>query len=178
MGISIMNNLIGSKERQWEEKTVQLPPGYPVYCIYVPTGMNEEFEKNILAKLQVWGESMGKNLYVAPWNIGDPSYIDLMRKIKFEKRPAIILTDDNEINEDSFLLKLDDPLLIRDVPKLTEILPSLLDLIFRGENMNTAKAAAEAGKIAKLKSISKNLETLLSKVKLTISWKGLTVESK
>jgi hypothetical protein len=173
-----MNNLKVSRERQWEDQTVQLPAEYPAYCIYVPTGMNEEFEKRILAKLQVWGESMGKNLYVAPWNIGDPSYIELMKKIGFESRPAIILTDDNNMDKNSFMLVLDDPLIVRDASKLAEILPALLDFILKGEYMDAAKAAAEARKIAKLKSLSKNVESILSKVKVTISWKGLTVESK
>jgi hypothetical protein len=168
-----MNNLKISRERQWEEQTVQLPAGYPAYCIYVPTGMNEEYEKNILAKLQVWGESMGKNLYVAPWNIGDPSYIKLMKKIGFERRPAIILADKN-----SFMLVLDDPLIVRKASELTEILPSLLDFILKDEFMVAAKAAVKAGKIAKLKSLSKNIESILSKVKVTFSLKGVTLESK
>lgn len=173
-----MNNLEVSRERQWEEQTVQLAAGYPAYCIYVPTGMNEEFEKNILAKLQVWGESMGKNLYVAPWNIGDPSYIELMKRIGFERRPAIILTNDKDMAKKSFMLVLDDPLIVRKVSELTEILPSLLDFILKDEFIVAAKAAVKAGKIAKLKSLSKNIASILSKVKVTFSDKGLTVESK
>lgn len=176
-----MNNSKNMKKFPWrvaDSPTTNLPLGYPAYCIYVPTGMNEDFEKNILTKLQVWGESMGKNLYVAPWNIGDPSYIELMKKIGFQNKPAIILTDSENIDRNSFLLVLDDPLLVRDEPKLTEILPSLLDFILKGEYKNATKAAIEAQKISKIKSLSKTFESILNKVKITFSWKGIVMESK
>jgi hypothetical protein len=153
---------------------------YPAYCVYIPTGMDEEFEKPILDKLKKWGNNMGKNLYVAPWNIGDPSYVQLTNRIGFKNRPAIILTDTDIISLDkySFMLILDDPQLIRDAPKLFGVLPALLDLILRKDYRDATKAAIEARKIAKLKSLSKDIESVLDKVKITFSWKGVGVESK
>ncbi len=55
--------------RTFEGPVTSLPLGYPAYSIYLPTGMAEDFQEDILAKLQVWGDNMGKNLFVAPWNI-------------------------------------------------------------------------------------------------------------
>jgi hypothetical protein len=153
---------------------------YPAYCVYIPTGMDEEFEKPILDKLMMWGKNMGKNLYVAPLDIGDPSYIGLMDRIGFKNRPAIILSDTDVINlrNDSFMLTLDDPQLMRDLPKMIEILPALLDLILKRDYMDATKAAIQARKIEKLKSISKDIELVLDKVKINFSWNGVGVESK
>ena len=153
---------------------------YAAYCVYIPTGMDEEFEKQILDKLKTWGNNMGANLYVAPWNIGDPSYVKLTNRIGFKNKPAIILTDTDviKLKKDSFMLILDDPQLIKDIPKLTGVLPTLLDLILRKDYANAAKAAIEAQKISKIKSLSKNIESALNKVKITFSWKGATIESK
>lgn len=149
---------------------------YPAYCIYIPTGMDEEFEKSILDKLMKWGNNMGRNLYVAPWNIGDSSYVQLMNEIGFKNRPAIILTDTDviDLKKDSFMLILDDPQLIRDIPKLARVLPLLLDLILRKDYNEAVKIAIEAEKISMLKSLSK----IFGNVKITFSWKGVVMESK
>jgi hypothetical protein len=155
---------------------VELPPGYPAYCIYVPTGMNEEFERQVSEKLQEWGKNMGKNLYVAPWNIGDPSYIELMRRIEFKNRPAIILTDSNNPDKDSFKIVLDDPLIARDVSKLKGILPSILDLILVQENHTATKKYLSEQQKAKIRSLLDSLGSALSKVKLTFSWQGITLQ--
>ena len=74
----------------------ELPSGYPVYCIFIPSGFDDEFEKDIFQKLFFWGESMGSNVFVAPWKIGDPSYKKLIEALKgdnFRRTPAIVLTD-------------------------------------------------------------------------------------
>ena len=102
---------------------VSLPNGYPAYCVYIPTGMSQDFEKATSDKLLQWGTAMGANLFVAPWNVGDVSYVQLMQKLGFTRRPAIILTDDPNLSPESFIMKIDDPLIIRDVARLTNILP-------------------------------------------------------
>jgi hypothetical protein len=56
------------------ESVTELPPGFPAYCIYVPTGMNRDFETSVLAELKEWGRNMGDNLLVVDWNMGDESY--------------------------------------------------------------------------------------------------------
>lgn len=153
---------------------------YPAYCAYIPTGMDEDFEKPILDKLKKWGETMGANLYVAPWDLGDPSYIQLMNKIGFKHIPAIILSDKDvaSLDKNSFMLILDDPRLIRDVPKLSEVLPALLALILKEEHTEAAKAAIKARKISMLKIISKDLESVLNKVKITFDGNAIGVQAK
>jgi hypothetical protein len=157
---------------------VSLPPGYPAYCIYIPTGMSQDFEKAISDKLQQWGIAMGANLFVAPWNVGDASYVKLMQKLGFTRRPAIILTDDSTLPPDSFIMKIDDPLVMRDVARLTEILPTLMDLILLQNYNQAAKEAISAKRVEKIRSISSGLANVLSKVNVTFCWKGVTVGMK
>lgn len=118
---------------------------------------------------------MGKNLFVAPWNIGDPSYVALMKTLGFTRRPAIILSDGNQWTPDSFVMKIDDPLLVRNVDRLTSMLPTLLDLILLQQYNRAAKDAISAGRVAQIKSISGDIANVLSKVKVTFCWKGITV---
>ncbi len=113
----------------------------------------------------------------APLKISDSSYIEQMKKIRFKNRPAIILTDSENIDANSFMLLIDDPSIVKDVPKLTEILPSLLDFILKGDK-DAAKAAIETGKVPKLRQMLKISESILGKVKITFSWKGITMELK
>jgi hypothetical protein len=87
-------------------------------------------------------------------------------------------TDVINLRNDSFMLTLDDPQLMRDLPKMIEILPALLDLILKRDYMDATKAAIQARKIEKLKSISKDIELVLDKVKINFSWNGVGVESK
>ncbi len=154
-----------------------MPVGYSAYCIYIPTGMSNDIEKDILDKLQVWGSTMGKNLFVAPWNIGDPTYGEITKKINFMHKPALILTDTNEINEKSFILILDDPPLVTDVARLTKLLPMLLDFIIRGDHKKVVKEAIEAKQIARIGTILKPIKSAIGKTKITFSWNGATISS-
>ncbi len=54
--------------------------------------MNKDFETQVLGKLQEFGESMGENLFVAPWDVGDRSYIDLIKKIGIKKENIFTFT--------------------------------------------------------------------------------------
>lgn len=163
--------------RTYSGPVTELPAGYSAYCIYIPTGMSEDFEKDISAKLQIWGDIMGKNLFVAPWNIGDPTYSEITKRIDFMHKPALILTDTNEINEKSFVLKLDDPLLVTDVARLTKLLPMLLDFIIRGDHKKAVKEAIEAKQSARIKAILEPIKSAIGKTKITFSWNGATISS-
>jgi hypothetical protein len=153
----------------------ELPTGYPAYCIYLPTGMSEDFEKEILSKLQAWGDSMGQNLFVAPWNIGDPSYQDLTKNIKFNNRPAIIMMDRNEIQKDSVVLIVDDPILATNASRLTKLLPILLDLILRGENKDAIKKAMQVKQIALIQSLLDPIKAIAGKINITAKWNGISM---
>ncbi|SRR5712692_1228763 len=156
---------------------VNLSPGYPAYCIYIPTGMrmSQDFEKSLNRQLEDWGRAMGKNVLVAPWNIGDPSYIQMMKKLGFTRRPAIILTDDGTLAPGCFLIKVDDPLVVRDMSRLVNVLPALLDLILLQKYKEAAKAYVKASRAEKIRSLSSNLASVLSKINVSVSWGGVTV---
>jgi hypothetical protein len=156
----------------------EIPPGYPAYCIYVPTGMDEDFEKSVIQKLQLWGENMGKNLYVARWNIGDPSYVELMKKVGFKSRPALILTDTHDPVKESFMLVIDDPAIVRDAGKLTQILPRMLDFVLVGETKSATKTYIDQKNAAKLKALLGSLGSVVGSLKVKFSWNGVSVESK
>jgi hypothetical protein len=154
---------------------VELAPGYPAYCIYIPTGMSQDFEKSLNQQLQDWGRLMGKNVLVAPWNIGDPSYIQLMRKLGFTRRPAIILTDDSTLKSGCFIVKVDDPLVVRDISKLASTLPALLDLILLQNCKEAAKEYVKTRRAERIKSLSNSLSAVLGKINVSVSWGGVTV---
>ncbi len=170
----------GVNDRTFEERTTGLPDGYPAYCIYVPSGLDYKFEKNILQQLRNWGQNMGDNLYVAPWEIGDRSYIQLIRQTDVKSKPAIILTDSNNLNKSSFNIVLDSPLLVKDIERLTIVLPCILDLILKGDLSNAAKTATKANDKARLGSLLKLFESKLGKIRVSFSYMGstTTVESK
>jgi hypothetical protein len=75
-------------------------------------------------------------------------------------------------------MKVDDPLVMRDVARLTEILPTLLDLILLQNYNQAAKEAVSAKRVEKIKSISGSLANVLSKVNVTFCWKGVSVGMK
>jgi hypothetical protein len=136
---------------------------YPAYCTYIPEGLNEEYEKEIIKKLEEWGNNLEKTLYVGPWDIGDTSVIKLMREIGLKKRPVIILSDKDikQLKKDFFMT-----------------LSTLLDLIWIEEYKKAAKEAIKIQKITKIKSLSKPIGVILSKVKIRFIDKGalMTVE--
>lgn len=91
---------IGAVRRSVKE----LPAGFPAYCIYIPTGMNHDFEIKVLARLIEWGNTMGNNQLVADWDVGDESYLYLARKLEIKKMPSIVLTDFHNPNKDNFVI--------------------------------------------------------------------------
>lgn len=160
----------------WEEKPVTcLPPNYPAYCIYVPTGMDEAFERDIIKRLRVWGRNMGQNLYVARWNIADPTYIDLMKALGFKRRPMLILTDENNIRPGSYIVALDDPVLVRAIGQLTALLPQLLDLILIGEHSEAAKKALSSKRETDLKNLLRKLGVVAKNFKVTFAVFGFKI---
>jgi hypothetical protein len=99
----------------------ELPVGFPAYCIYIPTGMNRSFEIIVLAKLKSWGKTMGNNLLVANWDIGDESYLGLAFKLGIKTLPSIVLTDSHDPSKNDFRIVIDDPSVVRDVDMLIVI---------------------------------------------------------
>jgi hypothetical protein len=64
------------------------------------------------------------------------------------------------------------PFLLRDVG-----LPLVVDLILVKENNQATKAHVELKQTAKIRSLMSSVGLVLSKVKLTFSWKGVTLET-
>jgi hypothetical protein len=116
-----------------------LPSGYPVYCIYFPSGWGTEPEQTTLDALKQWGTSMGKNLYVASWDIGDPAYRDISNKIGLTNVPAVVLTDTAHPDKSSFLIKLDDPKLVSNLDDLRPVLTMILQHLLLGEEAEVLK---------------------------------------
>jgi len=157
--------------REFEPKVKQLPEGYPVYCVYIPSGFDYEFEKNLIDTLARWGENLGKNLYVAIWDIGDPSYEKLSMDIQLDKMPALILTDDNKPNVNSFLIKITDIRVINNIDFLKEILRNLYQLILRKEYNKALKQYLKEKKEMEVKNIVKEvMKNLKIKFKFSIAY--------
>jgi hypothetical protein len=154
---------------------MSFPEGYPAYCIYIPSGFDVGFEKDVVAKLEQFGISMEKNLFVAPWNVGDPSYVHLINKIGLKRRPAIILTDSNSPDRNSFMIILERKL-IKDLNELIEVLPSLVDLILQGDKKSAIKESIQARRKIELKLLTDHFSSILKKIKVTFSWNGITIE--
>lgn len=60
---------------KFDAPVTSLPSGFPAYCVYVPSGMAEDFTQTLVRSLRVWGRNMGKNLFVCYWDIGAPEFI-------------------------------------------------------------------------------------------------------
>ena len=154
-----------------------LPEGYPAYCIYIPTGWNLDSEFRVLAKLKEWGISMGSNLLVAPWDIGDISYRVLVQKLEISQVPSIILTDVNKPDKNSLLIKIDDPADVNNVERLVEILPNLVNHILSGNSKMLLKDAIRDRRNSKIRSILKPISSTLKRIKkLKISIDGVEIE--
>jgi hypothetical protein len=147
---------------------------YPVYCIFIPTGMETTVELEIMDKLKKWGKNTKKNLCVTTWDIGDPSYIQLTKTLGNYNKPAIILTCNPQIMDKSYFLVLDDPDLMKNTEKLTEELPKLFDLLLKGENIEAARQALESHSKSGLQKLLKKVG-YLKKLKITVSGFGFTV---
>jgi hypothetical protein len=176
----LSNRTNGSSERDWASQTTRLPDGYPAYCIYFPSGFDQSFENNIIEKLHTWGENMGKNLYVAPWKVDDPSYVKILEQIEFKNKPAIVMTDTNNPDTHSYKIVLDNQFLLKDIERLTTVLPVLLDFVLRKDFKEATQTAVKATDKLAVKSMLKAFESKLGKIKITFSYKDgtVTVESK
>jgi hypothetical protein len=146
----------------------ELPDGFPAYCIYIPTGMNRDFEIIVLARLKAWGKTMGNNLLVADWDIGDESYRELASRLGIKNLPSIVLTDSHDPRGNDFQIVIDDSSVVRDVDTLIEILPNLVNHILTGQSNDVKEALKDAIKKrqgSKIRSLLKPISTGLSKVK-------------
>jgi hypothetical protein len=146
----------------------ELPAGFPAYCIYIPTGMNRDFEIIVLARLKAWGKTMGNNLLVADWDIGDESYRELASRLGIKNLPSIVLTDSHDPRRNDFQIVIDDSSVVRDVDMLIEILPNLVNHILTGQSNDVKEALKDAIKKrqgSKIRSLLKPISTGLSKVK-------------
>jgi hypothetical protein len=144
------------KKWKTDELVTKLPAGFPAYCIYFPTGMNHDFEIKALARLKEWGKTMGRNLLVADWDIGDISYQIVGTKLGIRTLPSILLTDSHYPGPNDFCILIDDQSLVRDVDKLIEALPNLVNLILTGQSNEVKDAIKQAIKIgqgSKVKSL-------------------------
>lgn len=158
------------------EDATYLPEGYPVYCVYVPTGMNQDSESKVLAKLKEWGNIMGNNLLVAPWDVGDPSYRRLVQQFVVRQVPSIILTRSNILDMNSYMVKIDDPSDVNDVEKLIKILPILVNHILGEDSLDLPGLMSE-GRGQQVKSFLKPISSTLKRIKrLKISAGGFEIE--
>jgi hypothetical protein len=150
---------------------LDLPSSYPVYCIYIPSGMERNYEIDMIQRLKVWGTNMGQNVFVADWDIGDPSYRDLIRILGPRNTPMIIFTDKSEIDQNSFILAIDDPKLMKDNDQLCDLLPKLANLIMDGCNQEAVKDAIQKKDKKKLNDVLK----AIAKANFSITAFGVTV---
>jgi hypothetical protein len=164
------------------DSVTELPPGFPAYLIYVPTGMNRSFETCVLAELKEWGRNMGDNLLVVDWNIGDESYKKLGADIGLTTLPSIVLIDSDKPNKTSenLLIIIDDQNIVRNIVTLVDILPTLVNLILVGRKTDVRETLIDAIKKkqgSKIKSIFKPLSSVLDRVEvLKIGTSGVEFE--
>ena len=154
----------------------ELPPNYDVYCIFIPSGFDDEFEGDIFQKLFAWGENMGSNIFVAPWKIGDSSYKKLVEALKgdnFRRTPAIILTDDKSIRSDSFKIIIDDPILISSMTELKKILPDIVHQLFMKQGLDAKKVIKDALKQNKREAVMHQIKNALGTATTSILDRGL-----
>lgn len=134
--------------------------------------MSHDYEIKTLEKLQQWGNAMGSNLLVAPWDIGDESYTKLKIKLQIKRVPSVVLTDSHDPDIDSFLAIIDEESIIKNVDLLTEILPNIVTLVIIGKT----NAAKESIKDAIRKQQKSKIRKLLGGVgvsKITLSFAGI-----
>ncbi|HLI46322.1 MAG TPA: hypothetical protein VKU94_03935 [Geobacterales bacterium] len=159
-----------SETREFRPDVIDLPTGYPVYCIYVPSGFDEEFEMKLIEELKKWGNNLGKNIFVATWDIKDPSYITFSKQIKLEARPALILTDSNKPNEQSLLIKITDLKTLTDIEGLKIILNNISQLILIDEKKEALKKFMLDKKQKEIQNLIKDiLKQVNIKFKFSIS---------
>jgi len=158
---------------KFDHPVTYLPPGFPAYCVYVPSGMEEVFTHELIRNLRVWGRNMGTNLLACYWDIGAPEFRDLMKTVGWKKRPFLFFTNKSEITDSSYILSIDDQELIRDIGELTKLLPQLLDLILIENNVQAAEKALKEKREKGLKNLLRKTR-FGKKFKLTISGFGFS----
>jgi hypothetical protein len=175
----------GSDERDVIENDINfsdLPDNYPAYLLFVPTAMGTDNEKKIYERLTVFGNNMGENLCVARIDQKKGEYREFLRKIgenEMLSKPAIIITDKNEISSDTLIIRLDEKGIVTNEEKLIEILPEIVDLVISEQDLEAMKRVLKEKKKTLLLSALQPALTLLSNIKVKVSlWDGLTIETK
>jgi hypothetical protein len=167
-----VDNLPSSQERDFKAHAIEMPPGFEVYCIYFPTGMDEEYETKMIDTLRVWGSKLGKNVYVAHWDTRDSSYGELSKQIGLDSVPAIILTDTDKPHSKSLLIKIVDRRVVNNMEKIKTLLPNLAQLILVKENHDDiVKYMNDMNKemtIAKMKAALGNVRNVKAKVQISL----------
>jgi len=139
---------------------------------------DEEFDTKLIKKLKILGKNMKDTLYVIQWDIGNLSFIELLNRINIQNRPAILLTDCPKPDQNSFLIILDEQNLIRNTEKITQIIPPLLDFIYRKNYMDAVKEAAKAEDFSKMGGYFTPIKKISENFRISFSWLGIKIESK
>ncbi len=157
------------------EPVRDLPAGYPVYCIFFPSGWASDAESKVLQALKQWGTSMGENLYVASWDVGSRAYVEISNGIGLTRVPAVVLTDASHPDAGSFMIKLDDAGTVNDLDKLRPLLTLILQRLLLGEKAGLLKELMKARDKNRVRDLVENALHDLS-FKATINLGVFSVE--
>lgn len=152
---------------------------YPVYCFYLAQGMGKANEKNMLEILKAWGTSQGDNLLVAVWDQSGEEYRHFLAGHKnITNIPAIILSNSENFDGDSFVITLQEPHLISNTDKVTDVLALLYSYMLQEDFVKSAKMAARENQWAMVQKYFDPVKGIFGTLKISLAHGALTVESK
>ncbi|HET7147996.1 MAG TPA: hypothetical protein VFI73_05795 [Candidatus Nitrosopolaris sp.] len=96
----------------------------------------------------------------------------MIERIGFKSKQAIVITDTNNPDIDSYKIVIDNQFLLKDVERLTVVLSVLLDFILKKEYKEATQSFVKATDMLKVKSMLKAFESQLGKIKVTFSYGG------
>jgi hypothetical protein len=117
--------------------------------------------------LETLGSEYGNNLFVGFWNMGDPRYSEMSKYFKLGHLPAIIITAESSLasTEDtntSAFVRLDNPILLKDVEGVKQLVRLLYNLFIQQYVVDAIRVAKRANRWARIKDIMKKLNNLFS----------------
>lgn len=143
----------------------------------MPNAKVKEKQSEILASLKQWGIDMGNNLLVADWDIGHKPYRDLAKIANIRRFPAVVITDDHKIKEESFKIVMEGSSVVNNFDILTDYLKRIVNDIFKGDRKEAIKDAVKAGQAVRINSIINPLKSFYNRLEvIRIMGYGLETE--
>jgi hypothetical protein len=148
---------------------------FPIYCYFIPSGIDEKLDETIKSFLKTWGESYKDNIFVGFFDVGSKSLQKLIMDIKIIP-PTILLLDTPWYEENTFHFQLSGFSNLQN-EQLKAVLSYLYGKMLDKETKKNIKSTIQLKTFVFSFKSTAYILNLLKSIKISIGLGGLTLKS-